>query len=165
MLILLPILGLAFFFWRAQLNFASTTFAGPEFHAQDSTTCEAVFKQFDEHLREIGFRSSNSPSEMDSFFGIHSDTSTRIWYERLESKHKKIYVYVELDDRHVRTSIKWENFGTRKSARSAEGAAYQFALKLDEWFSLLSEPNARPKRLIKKKRDWFIEELAKTEES
>ena len=151
-------------YW-AQLGVRSTTFAGPAFDSRDIGDTTTVFKEFSSHLEQIGFQGSESPSEFDSWAGLHSAGAHRIWFVKYESNKSKTFVYVDLEKTAVRTSIKWEVFGTHHKAQLAEQDAYRLALALDDWFAARKESNELPQKLRDEKRQWFNKGLAKNEES
>lgn len=75
-----------------------------------------------------------------------------------------IEILVDLDETAVRTHMKWEKYGTRKSRVLAESQAYRFALRLDDWFRARSEINALPRDLAEQKRDGYHEKLVELKE-
>jgi len=90
---------------------------------------------------------------------------SRIWFEKSESNNQKTYVYVDLEKTAVRTSIKWEVFGTHRKAQIAKQGAYKLAVALDDWFLARKELNEVPQKIKDGKRQGFIENLAKNQES
>ena len=162
--VLLLMLFGAWIYW-AQLGVSSTTFCGPEFHARNSDECSTVYSAFSHHLEEIGYKGSVSPSEFDSWAGLHSEGAGRIWFEKSVSNNQKTYLYVDLEKTLVRTSIKWEVFGTHRKAQIAKQGAYKLAVDLDDWFRARKELNEVPQKFIDEKRQGFIENLARNQES
>lgn len=160
--VLLYVLGtavVALLAWRTQLSYTSTTFIGPEFHALNAADSSKVNSELLHHLKGLGFKEADSPSEMDSRSGVHREGSKRSWFVREESRKRSTWVEVDLDPMTVRTSVKWESHGTERSRMSAENDAYQFALKLDDWFRAQKEVNRLLVESIEGKRNWFIEAL------
>jgi hypothetical protein len=160
LLVIALVAVLAAVFWRAQLGSASATFYGPEFHAREATTSAAIFTDFSEHLQKVGFASTDSPSTVDSWVGDDNEGLKRFRFEREESNNQKLYVYADVDEKHVRTSFRWENFGTRKSSDLAERVAYQLALDLDDWFRARTEDNRLPIEIRDKTTAWLTERIA-----
>jgi hypothetical protein len=151
--------------YRAQLGVRSTTFAGPDFDARNTDESAAVYSEFSRHLEQIGFRVSSSPSEFDSWAGLHSEGMSRIWFEKSESNNQKTYVSVDLEKTAVRTDVTWEVFGTHRKAQLAKQGAYKLAVDLDDWFRARKELNRVPQKFKDEKRQGFIENLAKNQES
>ena len=149
----------------AQLGVRSTTFAGPAFHSRDIGDTTSVFKDFSNHLEQIGFQGPESPSGFDSWAGVHIEGVQRIWFVKNETNKSKTFVYVDLEKTAVRTSIKWEVFGTHRKAHLAKQDAYRLALALDNWLAARKEPNELPQKFRDEKRQLFNNSLAKNEES
>jgi len=161
---LLVLLVGTWIYW-AQLGVRSTTFAGPDFDARNTDESSAVYSEFSHHLEQIGFRVSSSPSEFDSWAGMHSAGSKRIWYVKSVGNNQKTSVSVDLDKTALRTDVKWEVFGTHRKAQLAKKEAYRLALELDDWITARKELNEVPQRFRDQKRQSFSENLAKNQES
>ena len=141
-------------------GYRSTTFSGTEFHAAQSDDCGKVYVDFKTYLKTRGFASSDSPSEWDSGVGLHGEGMKRSWFKEKAEVKDKMYLYVDLDPKHIRTSIKWGVHGTPREAKAAEKRALKFALEIDDWFSTRTEDSALPAELSEKKRQWFEAEIA-----
>jgi hypothetical protein len=156
---------LGLWLYTAQLSTRSTTFAGPEFHARDASDNATVFSDLTRYLGTLGFHTSTSPSELDSWAGVHSEGSKRLWFAREEERNQKTHIYIDHDEQTVRTSVKWEVYGSHSKAESAEREAYALALDLDSWFERLPKPNSLPTRFREAKRQDYKDHLANNEES
>ena len=161
----LVLLLLGLWLYTAQLSTRSTTFAGPEFHAKDGSDNATVYLDLTRHLGTLGFHTSASPSEFDSWAGVHIEGSKRIWFAREDGRNHKTHIYIDLDEQTVRTSVKWEVYGSHSKAESAKREAYAFALDLDSWFEGLPKPNSLPTRFRESKRQDFKDHLANNEGS
>lgn len=146
--------------WNTGRGYRSSTFSGPDFHAENSADCSAVFSKLTDFLDSKGFSKSPSPSEWDSWAGVHSEGANRLWFVKDEAKKGYTHLYVDLDKRHVRTSIKWGVYGSQASAREAKAGAMRLAIEVDDWIANLPEPSILPDRLKEEKRQWFESELA-----
>ena len=156
---MLALLGV-WIYWT-QLGVRSELFAGPAFHSRDIGDITTIFKEFSHYLEQIGFQGSASPSDFDSWAGLHSEGDQRIWFVKNESSKDKTFVYVDLGKTAVRTSIQWEVFGTHHKAQLAEQNAYRLALTLDDWFAARKESNELPQKFKDEKRQWFNDRLTK----
>lgn len=147
-------------FWATTLKTSSVTFAGPEFHSRDSGSSATVHADLAGYLESRGFKKTGSPSEMDSWAGMHNEGSRREWFLKRDSKRRATWVAVDVDEWTVRTSVKWEAYGTDKTRRVTQSGAYELALELDGWFRKRPQVNALPEKLKNEKRDWFNEGIA-----
>lgn len=147
-------------FGAATLKNSSATFAGPEFHSRDTGSSATVHVDLARYLEDRGFKKTSSPSEMDSWAGVRSEGSGREWFSKKDSKRRATWVAVDVDERTVRTSVKWAAYGSDKTRRVTENGAYELALELDGWFRARTQVNALPERLMDEKRDWFTEQIA-----
>jgi len=152
------LLGLAFY--MSQQSYRSTTFSGPEFHSLNASDTGAVYSELSRHLVAMGFAPSASPSDLDSWAGIHTEGATRTWFARRESRGQASYVSIDRDEVAVRTSVKWEARGSDTKLESAERLAYATALDLDAGFNVLTQPNSLPPKMREEKRRGFEEHLA-----
>ena len=146
--------------YESQQSYRSTTIAGPEFHSQRAGDAKTVYSELSKHLAEMGFAPLASPSQSDSWSGMHTKDATRIWFVRRESRSQATYVYADIDEIAVRTSIKWEARGFERQLESVERLAYSTALDLDTWLAGLKEPNGLPGKLREEKRRKFERHLA-----
>ena len=150
-----------FAIWSADRGYRSETFSGSAFFASSESDCTRVYAAFESFLKTQGFRPAQSPSEFDSWTGVHSEGAKRIWYALPKGgKNRDLHLYVDLDARHVRTSIKWQIAGSRKSARLAKEEGLRFALAVDEWFKERPERQAAPKDVLEDKTQWIETRLA-----
>jgi hypothetical protein len=163
--ILALLLGLLWIFYFSRLGYASTTFAGPGFHSQNANDTRAVSSELYRHLGGLGFQASASPSEFDSWAGLHSEGASRLWFSKDESRNQTTFLYVDLEETAVRTSIKWEAYGTDRKRESAKLLAYSRALDLDAWFEGLKEANAVPQKIREEKRRNYQKHLAEDKRS
>lgn len=161
---LVAVVGLfALVVWNANRGYRSETFSSTEFHAASTSDCSAVFTKFTDYLRSQGFRKTQSPSEWDSWAGVHGEGASRIWFAKGDGEDADPHIYVDLDPLHVRTSIKWGVYGNPSAARESKSRALRFAIEVDDWFASLEESNILPDRLQQGKRSWFVEELAQVD--
>ena len=163
--VLALVFGLLWIFYFSQVSYHSTTFAGPEFHSRSADDSKVVYSELSRHLGGLGFQASASPSEFDSWAWVHSEGARRLWFSKKESRNQTTFVYVDLDEIAVRTSIKWEVYGTPQKRESAESLAYSRALDLDVWFEGLKESNALPLKFREAKRQDYQKHLAENKKS
>ncbi|WP_035611671.1 hypothetical protein [Haloferula sp. BvORR071] len=163
LLVVLGIVVIGLLAWRTQLSYASTTFAGPDFHTLNRADLSKVASDLSLHLEGLGFKAAGSPSEMDSRAGVVGANTKRGWFVRKESGNRAIWVVVDIDPARVATMVKWENHGTKRSRVEAENEALRFAMKLDDWFRARSEANQLPAEIGEKRRRWFADELAQNQ--
>ena len=156
-LVLIALLGITF--WVSSRGYSSSTFSGSSFHAASEEDCREVYAKFEKFLISEGFNKTSSPSKMDSWSGVHSEDGERIWFSRPAGNDEQLYLYVNLDMTHIRTSIKWENRGFNHMARKNQSEALRFALKVDEWIAGIPKANELPDRFKRQKREWFEAEL------
>lgn len=159
-LVLVGLLGVTF--WVSNRGYSSSSFAGSSFHAASETDCSKVYSEFERFLDSEGFHKRSSPSDTDSWAGVHSEESQRVWFSRSTGGGEQLYLYVDLDLTHMRTSIKWEHRGFKDGSRNARSEALRFALLVDDWTSRIPEENLLPDRFQMKKRQWFETELAQS---
>lgn len=151
---------LAWGFHRAQQSYRSTTFAGPEFHSLDGDDVGNVHAELSRYLESEGFVPSTSPSELDSWAGVHSKGGRRSWFVKRGSEAQATHICVDLDEITVRTQVKWEARGTTRKLQSAERLAYSSALDLDTWINSIKERNVLPLELRETKRQDFENHVA-----
>lgn len=163
--VLALVFGLLWIFYFGQLSYNSATFAGPEFHSRSADDSKAVYLELSRHLGGLGFQASASPSEFDTWAGIHSEGARRFWFSKKESRNQTTFVYVDVDETEVSTSIKWEVYGTHRKRESAKILAYSRALDLDAWFEGLKESNALPLKFREAKRLDYQRHLAEINKS
>jgi hypothetical protein len=156
-LVLVAFLGVSF--WVSSRGYSSSTFAGSSFHAESETDCSKVYSEFERFLESEDFRKTSSPSGMDSWAGVHSEEGRREWFSRSVGHGEQLYLYVDLDATHIRTSIKWEHSGFEGGAGNARSEALRFALKVDDWINKIPQENELPDRFKEEKRQWFEAEL------
>lgn len=142
----------------ARHEYSSYTFAGSAFHGGPAD-CVKVYSGFKSFLEAEGFHLSSSPAPMDAWAGVHSEDSRRDWYSKTGDGNSTTFVYVDVYDRALHTSIKWGARGFKSARREAERKGLQFALRVDDWFALVPESNLLPESMRKKKRQWFSERL------
>lgn len=157
-LVLVAFLGVTF--WVSSRGYSSSTFAGSSFHGTSEADRSRVYSEFERFLESEGFRKTSSPSETDSWAGVHGEESQRVWFSRSTGRREQLFLYVDLDMTHIRTSVKWEHRGFNSGADNARTEALRFALLVDDWISRIPEENELPDRFQKKTRQWFEAEIA-----
>ncbi|CAA6678836.1 MULTISPECIES: hypothetical protein [unclassified Lentimonas] len=161
-LVLVAILGTKF--WVSGRGYSSATFAGSSFHAESAADCMKVYSEFEDFLTLAGFSRTSSPSELDSWAGVHSEEGQRVWFSRPAGRGEQLYLYVDLDATHIRTSIKWEYHGFKKGAAAAQREALRFALEVDGWMGTIPEYNELPERFRVEKRQGLVARIAQLQE-
>jgi hypothetical protein len=142
-------------------DYGSATFAGNDFILNTPDDTEIVYTEFKDYLSKKGFYATQSPSDFDSWTGVHSDKSERYWFRNNAEKNQGTYIYIDLSDHAIRTSIKWEAYGFRSDQRNAKETAYLLAIELNDWFSLRPEKNHHQLLDYQMKQKSFEEQIVK----
>ena len=142
-------------------GYSSSTFAASSFHSLSESDRLKVFAEFENFMEAEGFISTSSPSEFDSWAGVHSAESKRIWFSRPTSGKSKLYLYADLDTRALRTSIKWEHNGFQSGADNAKREALDFAIRVNDWIAKLPEVNHLPARHQSRNRQSLVNQVEK----
>jgi hypothetical protein len=167
--ILACVLALAFgvvvIFRFSRQSYQSSTFAGPEYQSLSAADSTAVCEKLSRYLGGLGFHESAAPSEWDARAGVHMEGDKRLWFSKQDSRDQTIFVYVDVGAKSVRTSIKWQAYGTERKRSEAQALAYSKALELDGWFEGLEEPNRVSPEFREAKRQDYKRHLSEIDRS
>ena len=139
----------------------ATTFAGSSFHAESEEDLDSVFTEFESFMKAQGFSRSASPSEMDSWAGLHSENSERVWFSHPRDGATILYLYVDLGPQDLQTMIKWEHHSSIGGPGNSQRKALEFALAVDDWIFERPETNKWPGASQRSKRQWITDRIEK----
>lgn len=147
--------------WVSFVGYSSSTFAGSSFHAETEEKCKKVYADFEKFMEAQGFSVNSSPSEWDSWAGVRSAESKRIWFSRPTTGGELIYLYVNLSTRSLMTHIKWEHYGLEGGADKSYRDALEFALEVDRWISEIPGYREQEEFANSSNSSWFNGEIAR----